>query len=212
MINSGESMTPVFFSTWQCLHKSEFDIYEVLVDAPKQRHLKINYFATEKEPHNSKVPGSKAPSSKRFSKFSSLLFGGMCVIYSTCFNQKIHSQYLHKRPFVHSTGTTNKVFACCSSSAATSGNAATSGPCFPRQFQSFWFWLLWCFILSEVISAIFSNTSYEEKGKRWESRERPNVIESCLPFLKGFFPLKNLSHKCVPLGDAITPLLFWKYK
>lgn len=73
-------MAPVFFSTWQCLHKSEFDMYEVLVDATKQRHLKINYFATEKEPHNSKVPGSQVPSSKRFSKFSSLLFG-VCVLF-----------------------------------------------------------------------------------------------------------------------------------
>lgn len=51
-------MTPVFFITRQCLHKSEFDIYEVLVDAPKQRSLKFNYFATEKDPHNSKAPGS----------------------------------------------------------------------------------------------------------------------------------------------------------
>ena len=32
-----------------------FDIYEVLVDAPKQRSLEFNYFATEKA---SKVPGS----------------------------------------------------------------------------------------------------------------------------------------------------------
>lgn len=34
---------------------NEFDIYEVLVDAPKQRSLQFNYFAAEKE---GKVPGS----------------------------------------------------------------------------------------------------------------------------------------------------------
>lgn len=81
MISSGESMTPVFFSVWQCLQKSEFDIYEVLINAPKQRHLKINYFATEKESHNSKVPGSKALLSKRFFQVQFSLIWGMYLFH-----------------------------------------------------------------------------------------------------------------------------------
>ena len=147
-----------------------FDIYEVLVDAPKQRSLEFNYFATEKA---SKVPGSIIwkllfffLSLKKFSTFSSFMFG-VCVIYSIWVTQKF-SQHLHQGPLVCSTWSMNKGFAGCSSSAATSGNVAASGPCFSHQFQSFLFWLLWYFILSEVIFTIFSNESYEEKGKRWE--------------------------------------------
>lgn len=168
------------------------------ITLPRKRNLTIAKCRTAKYHHHRDFPSSVLS-----------YLGCVCYLFhllKTKNSQSVSSQGAS----VRSTWTINKIFAGCNSLAATSGKAAASGPCFPHQLRSFWSWFLWCFIPSEVISTIFSNTSYEEKGKRWECRERPKVIENYLPFWKRFFPLKNLSHKCVPLDDAITPLLFWK--
>lgn len=91
-------------------------------------------------------------SSKRSSKFSSLLLGYVCYLFHLL-KTKIQSQHLQKRPLVCSILTKNKFFAGC----LLGGHLWKCCHIWfsPSPSVSEWFWLLWSFILSEVISTMF---------------------------------------------------------
>lgn len=91
----------------------------------------------------------------------------MCVIYSTHWERKFTVNIFTRVPFFRCILTINKFFACwLPLFSCHLWKCCHIWSSLPHQFQSLWFWLLWCFILSEFISTITFI------WKLWRKREK----------------------------------------
>lgn len=158
-------MVLVFFIIWQCLQANEFDIYEVLGDAPKQRSLGVNHSSNAREPHYSKFHSCFFSVIKEIFQVQSFLFGVWVLFIPHA--QNTTSQATSSQGALCSLlSTINNLVCWLPLLGCPSGNVATTHPHCPLQFQGLCFWLLGCLILSEVPPTIYFLTNMRKgKGK-----------------------------------------------